>query len=492
MTNTDIELNQLLEIGIALSREKDPNCLLRTILEAAMEITSCDGGTLYILTENQLHFKMMITKSKNYYKGLCGEPIDLPAVALCPENVCAHAVLSGELINVPDVYNDQRFDFSGPLRYDAMTGYQTTSVLVVPMEDDYGDVIGVLQLINATNKDGKIIAFDATYQQVISSLASQAAIRLTTMNYSAEVVELLDSFVRVMSTAIDARSPYNANHTRNMAKYAERFLDWLQGQNHPWSFNQQEKRQLLMSIWLHDVGKLVIPLEVMDKETRLGSMIHAVEYRFETIRLLNKIDLLSNTIEQEEYRKREEMLQQSKDLVAKANVVSFLPDDLLREIELLSLKTYLGEDGRSHPWLEERERIALSVRKGTLTNEERAVMESHVLMTKKMLGEMKFSRNYAMVSEWASAHHEYIDGSGYPNQKKEEEIPREVRIITILDIFDALTARDRPYKPAMPVEKALGILQAMKNEGKLDGELLGLFIQSKAWEEPMQNEAKER
>lgn len=483
MNGREISISKLLEIGIALSREKDPNRLLRTIMDAAMEITACDAGTLYILSGGRLVFKIMITKSMDVYKGGCGEPIDIPPVTLHRENVCARAALDKVLINVPDVYHDPRFDFTGPRRYDAITGYKTTSMLVIPMEDDCGEVIGVLQLINAMDEDGRTVAFAPSCQQVVLSLASQAAIRLANMNYSAEVVELLDSFVSVMSTAIDARSPYNANHTRNMARYGERFLDWLNASGHSWKLSDTERHQFLLSIWLHDVGKLVIPLEVMDKESRLGGALAGVQQRFYIIGLLCRIALLGGTITKEEYGRRISELEDAHALVTRANSTGFLSDETLSQIDALAKRTYTDESGQCHPWLTEAEHTCLSVRKGTLTGRERSIMESHVELTEKMLGEMKFSRSYAEVPKWASAHHEHLNGMGYPHHLRGDEIPREVRLITILDIFDALTARDRPYKPPMPVEKAISILTDMVKDGQLDGQLLELFIQSRAWED---------
>jgi len=487
MSTGQIEFQKLLDIGIALSSEKDPNCLLLKILEAAMDITSCDGGTLYILNGDALTFKIMITRSMNVYRGGCGEEIDLPPVALRPENVCARAALERSLISVADVYHDPRFDFSGPRRYDAMTGYKTTSMLVIPMQDDQGEVIGVLQLINAIDQKRNTVEFDPKYQTVVLSLASQAAIRLTNMNYGAEVVNLLNSFVRVMSTAIDARTPYNANHTRNMARYGERFLDWLSRTGHPWQFTDADKRQFLMSVWLHDVGKLVVPLGVMDKASRLGADLPQVEHRFQVIGYLDRIAFLSGQLTKEVYTQRLSVLEQAKALVAQVDTAGYLADETVAQVDELARRTYEEEDGTVRPWITEQEHRALSVRKGTLTAEERNIMESHVVMTEKLLMEMKFSRSYASVPRWASAHHELLNGTGYPRGLQGEQIPREVRLLTILDVFDALTARDRPYKPAMPVQKALQILREMERDRQIDGEILALFIESGAWEDVLSN-----
>ncbi|MDR0905659.1 MAG: GAF domain-containing protein [Oscillospiraceae bacterium] len=480
-----VDTDKLLEVGIALSKQKDSDLLLETILNAAMDLTDCDGGTLYIKTDSALAFRTMITRSLDIHRNGKDEPITLPPVPLSPKNVCARAALDGVLINVPDVYNDVRYDFSGPREYDKLTGYRTVSMLVVPMEDDHGDIIGVLQLINAQNEDGSLTSFDVGYEAVISSLASQAAICLTNINYAAEVVSLLDSFVHVMSTAIDARSPYNANHTRNMAKYAGYFLDRVYGKstNTIWNFTPERRRQFLFSVWLHDVGKLVTPLEIMDKESRLGMKLDLLEHRFEVLRLQNRIDLLDESVSPERFEARQRQLTEALDLIHDANMAGFLPDDKIALIRTLAEPVYETSDGTPIPLIDEEELIALSVRKGTLTADERTIMEEHVIMTAKMLDQMAFSRNYTNVPIWASMHHEYVNGQGYPSGLSGDEIPVEARLLTIIDIFDALTARDRPYKPAMPIDKAIEVLHSMVKDGQLDGEILELFIGCTPWED---------
>ena len=273
-----ISIDKLLEIGIALSKEKDDDRLLGLILHEAMEMTDCDGGTLYIYDGESLRFHIMITKSMNFYKGGKNNPVELPPVPMLRSHVCACSAMENKLINIADVYeHNEEYDFSGPKNYDKMTGYRTQSMLVVPMEDENGDVTGVLQLINAKDSEGNTVAFKKEYEKVISSLASQAAICLMNMHHSMEIMELLDSFVRVMSTAIDARTPYNANHTKNMVKYGKKFLQYLRDTENPWQMDEQQEKEFIMSVWLHDIGKLVIPLEVMDKESRLGNKLSDVE-----------------------------------------------------------------------------------------------------------------------------------------------------------------------------------------------------------------------
>jgi HD-GYP domain-containing protein (c-di-GMP phosphodiesterase class II) len=476
-----LDVEKLLDIGIALSSEKNGDKLLGTILDAAMNITDCDGGTLYILDGETLRFKIMITKSLGIHKGSEGEEIGLPPIALSQSNVSGCAVLDKTPINIADIYESGLFNFTGPKEFDARTGYKTVSMLTVPMEDDRGDVIGVLQLVNALGPDGNPIPFAPEYERVIFSLASQAAICLTSRQHADEVSELLDSFVRVMSAAIDARSPYNANHTRNMAKYANRFVAWLKDSGLA-EFNETREKQFLMSIWLHDIGKLVVPLEVMDKESRLGPKIAEVEHRFQAIGMQSEIDFLRGTIGEDERNRRMDELRAARELVEKADRAGFLPDETLAAIRALGKTKAQGPDG-AVPYLSDDELNCLNVRKGTLTDDERGVMESHVTMTKRMLSEMSFPKRYRSVLDWASSHHEFLNGDGYPRKLTAEAIPLEVRTLTILDIYDALTARDRPYKPAVPTEKAFAILADMAAAGQLDAKLLDLFIQSEAWRE---------
>jgi len=480
---TQEQMQRFLAITVALSAERDREALLTFILDTAMDLTSSDGGTLYLLEEDGLHFCRMVTRSFGIRQGGHDAPITLPPVPLKPSHVCARAVLENRLINVDDVHSNTDFDFSGAKRYDQMTGYCTRSMLVVPLANDRGELIGVLQLLNAQNEKGESTSYPAEVEPLVEAIASQAAISLTNMKYSEQIHQLLDSLVGALSTAIDQRTPYNANHTRNMAKYGERFLDWLDRTNHPWRFDTQRRRTFLLSVWLHDVGKLVVPLSVMDKDSRLGDSLSEVEHRFSIMTLLSRIAALEGRISTDQAAAEQAEIAEALELIRKVNRAGFLPDEELAKITALAQRTYSDEAGETHPWLTEQELISLSVRKGTLTAEERTIMESHVVMTARILEQVSFPKMYDQVPGWAGAHHELLNGKGYPAHISGEEIPKEVRLLTILDVFDALTAKDRPYKPGMPVEKALSILDNMVNEGGMDAEILALFRESQAWEE---------
>lgn len=470
----EADMKKVLEVGVLLSSERDLDRLLEQILDCMMELAHCDAGTLYLLDGNALRFKIMRNNTLHTYSGGGGREPDLPPVPLRRENVCALAMLENRTVRIADVRKDSTCDFSGPIRYDAMTGYHTQSMLVVPMHSREGERIGVLQLINAQDADGMVCEFSEEMALVLESVASQASITIQNVRYIREIKALFQSFVRVMSSAVDERTPYNGSHTRHMAAYGDRFLDYLGTHPEGRRFTAPQREELLMSVWLHDIGKLVTPLEVMNKMARLTpEQSAAFAHRMQVIRLLAKM-----RGEPENGETRDTL-----EWVKKINTAGYMTDENLARLDELRQRTYLDEDGEERPWLEPEEYAMLSIRRGTLSEEERKIMEEHVVITEKLLSEIRFSKELRHVPEWASAHHELLNGLGYPRHWAGEQIPYEVRIITILDIFDALVADDRPYKPGMPVEKALSILQSMaEREGRLDPTLTKLFIESRCWE----------
>ena len=484
---TQEEVRKILNVGVLLSSERNLDRLLEKILSSVMDIAHCDAGTLYLLNQDKLYFTIMHNKTMGVCRGGDGRRPDIPPVALSRENVCALSLMEGRTINIPDVRKCHEYDLTGPVRYDAMTGYHTQSMLAVPMQNRKGEKIGVLQLINAEDAGGQVCPFPEEMELVLESVASQAAITIQNVRYLAEIQELFHSFVRVFVSAVDERSPYNASHTRHMAAYGERFLDYLNAQveknGRQAPFDAGRREELLMSIWLHDVGKLVIPLEIMDKQARLSHGQHqAFLHRMETLRLLGEIDALSGR--RENLEGLWEDINKAGGLVESANTAGFVTDEMLESLKQLAERTYRDRDGKEKPWLTKEEFEMLSIRKGTLSDKERDVMQSHVVMTDRLLSQIQFSAELSHVREWAASHHEYLSGDGYPRHLSGDEIPPEVRILTILDIFDALTADDRPYKPGMPPERALSVLKDMaEKENRLDRELVEQFAKSRCWEQ---------
>lgn len=486
-TMTQQEIRKILDLGVLLSTQRDQNKLLAQILDCMMDLAHCDAGTLYLLKDNALEFRILRNDTLGLRRGENGQPADLPPVPLSRENLCARSVLEGRTIRIDDVPGCSDPALTGPARYDALTGYCTRSMLVVSMQGRGGEPLGALQLINALGEDGQVQPFSEDMTLVLESAASQAALTIQNSRYVSQIRELFNSFVRVMSSAIDARSPYNGNHTKHMAACGERFLHFLNQRaamrGEPIPFEPQRAEEFLTSVWLHDIGKLVIPLEIMDKPARLlPGQRSEFFHRMERIRLLGRIDALSGGDTDPE--RLAEETRRAEELVNQCDTAGYLTDKCLARLEQLAQKKYTGTDGMAHPWLEKEELKMLSIRKGTLSDEERQKIQDHVRMTDHLLSQIDLPAELSHVRLWAGAHHEFLDGSGYAQHLKGEQIPFEVRLLTILDIFDALTAADRPYKPGMSAEKALNILKHMaQDEGKLDAELVELFAESQCWNE---------
>ncbi len=471
---------KLLEIFIDMSSEKDGELLLETMLNTALDITNCDAGTLYILNNNKLEFKYMITRSLNIKKGGKNKEITLPAVKLEKSHVCAYSVLENKAINIADVYKSDLFDFSGPKEYDKITNYKTKSMIVVPMEDDKGDIIGVLQLLNAQNEKGEIISFSKENEMILTAIASQAAIRIANMNYTKEIEELMESIVKTFAEVIYLRTPYNVSHTHNMQKYADKFLKWLEeNPSDIIKFSKVDAKLFSMSIWLHDIGKLITPLEIMDKATRLSVKLERVMTRLDLIKLTEKINSLINNTDYSAVLKD---IEQTRDFVNEVNVMKVLNDETLKKVGLLKSKTYIDENGCTKNWFTQDEIEDLSIIRGTLTFKERQTMQKHVEMTAQILTKMNFKNEYKKIPNWANNHHEFLDGTGYPKKLKGDEIDMPTRLLTIIDVFDGLSANDRPYKKPTPIERVFKIMHKMCDDGKLDKNLLTLFENSNCWE----------
>lgn len=476
MKLTNEELKKILNIGIKLSTEKDRDHLLASILENGMDITHCDGSTLYLLEDGMLHFKIMKTLSQNISRGENGEVIDMPPVPMTESNVCSYAAIHREIVNIFDVYDSTRFDFSGPKKYDALTGYHTQSLLVIPIENNEDELIGVLQLLNAMDENGNVISFDPEYEIIIRSLGAQAAIEMTNLKYVQDVKRQLRSFVEAMATVVDERTPYNGTHTRKVAEYAQMMADYINKQHLAGKcgeyFDEEHKDKLELAALLHDIGKMVVPLAIMNRATRLEREIGNLETRFQLLEAYYTIDCLKGRIDEEECSQRITYLRDSMDFIHKIDGMSFLNDEAYQRVQELAGHSYINEKGEELAYLTAQEQERLSIRKGTLTESDRRRMESHVVMTEKILSKVWFNKSYEEIPKWAASHHELLDGSGYPRHLKGDELDLETKMLTVADVYDALTAADRPYKKPVSQEKALSILKEMADEGKLDCRLV--------------------
>ncbi len=474
-------LDRMIRIALDLSSENDFDKLMRKILLEAMDICHCDAGTVYVLEDDHLNFHTVYTKSLGKTIEEQNQNNSLPPVPLGRKNVCACSALDKKKINIEDVYTSGEYDFSGAQKYDSITHYRTQSMLVIPMDDEKDDIIGVLQLINCMDENGKTIPFDRSYEDIISALASLAAVSLNNHQLAQEVYDMLHSFVEVMVDAIDARSSYNANHTRSMVRYAGRFLDWLDETENELKLNDDSRDAFLMSIWLHDIGKLIVPLEVLDKPDRLGNLRAGIKSRIEIACLMEKVRSYEKPETAGECAEKISMLKKAWNAIDEANKAGFLPDEKIEELKSYAKISCRTADDEEIALLDDRELEAITIRKGTLTEDERRQVQSHVVYTSRMLEKMVFKGIYKDVPFWSGSHHEFLNGNGYPNHLTAAELPFQSRMLTIIDVYDALTAEDRPYKPPMPPEKAFGILKNMRDDGQIDGQLLELFVASNAW-----------
>lgn len=470
------DFEKIMDIGIRLSTERNRNRLLMTILDKGMEITNCDASTLYLYENGELKFQFMKTLSQGISRGLDGEAIDLPPVPMKEENVCSYAAIHREVVNIPDVYASSRFDFSGPRQYDSLTGYRTQSQLVVPLANNENELIGVLQLINAMEEDGSVTAFNEEYEIIIRALGAIAAIELTNLSYVEALKAQIYSFVEALTTALEERTPYNALHTRNVEKYASLLADYItelhkEGKCDD-TFDPARKEQLMLAALIHDIGKMVVPLSIMNKATRLDTRIEKVDDRFRLLKALYEVDLLRGRITSEEYEAVSGELEAELAFIHEMDVIDRVSDEDCEHIRKLAEKQHVGEDGEILPYLTGKEAECLSIRSGTLTVQERKEMENHVVMTSKILEKVQFYKGFSMVPKWVGAHHEYMDGSGYPNGLKGDELDLETRLLTVVDIYDALVATDRPYKEPISRQGAIQILKDMAQRGKVDLQLV--------------------
>ncbi|HIJ91357.1 MAG: GAF domain-containing protein [Desulfobulbaceae bacterium] len=495
-------LYHLVKIGLGLSSEKNIDRLLERIVREARRFTNADGGTLYI-TESEraaLDFAIVQNDSLGVFMGGSGEAISWPPVVLRLEdgsenhrNVSAHCALTGTPVNIPDVYDAEGFDFQGTRDFDASTGYRSCSMLVIPLRDHEDEIIGVLQLLNAKDREtGVVVPFPEHEVGMVMSLASQAAIALTKMRLVRGLENLLDAFVRTIGDAIDEKSPYTAGHVFRVANLTEKIAHEVQqaktGKFASVSFSADELAEIRMAAWLHDVGKITTPEHLMDKATKLEAIfdrIELVRHRIEIARLNDEITRLKNG---ECTRTEEQPAPPAGDEMEKwQEVVNFLDainqggegmsDDSIEKIRRLAGLTYaLG--GVELPLLAPDEIENLSVRRGTLTAAERRVMNHHVEMSIRMLEGLPFPKKLRNVPAYAGMHHEKLNGTGYPRGLESGTIPLPARMLALADVLEALTAADRPYKQGKMLSESMSILEGMVDRGDLDGDLCDLVVDS--------------
>jgi len=500
-------IERLNEIGIALSAESDTPVLLELIMMGAKSLTQADGGSLYFLQDGELSFEIISNDSLDIQMGgTSGNEITFPAIPLVVDghenhsNVVTHCVLSGETVNIADAYNEDGFDFTGTRNFDSKTGFRTQSMLTFPLKDHEQEIIGVLQLINARDVEtGEVLAFSPIEQQLAESLASQAAVALTQRRLISELKVLFESFIRMIASAIDDKSPYTGGHCRRIPvltmMLAEAAHDTEQGPLKKFRITDKDRYELETAAWLHDCGKVVTPEYVMDKATKLETIydrINVLESRFEILRRDAEIDYLRGCMSGGEglteaellnaYEQKCQQYQLDFEFLRKANIGGeFMRDEDIARVQQLAQIEWTDASGLSRPLLTEDEAMNLSIQRGTLNHEEREVINNHIVATIKMLESLPFPRNLQNVPEYAGGHHEKMDGSGYPRGLRREEMSVQARIMAIADIFEALTASDRPYKQGKKLSECLKIMGFMKKDQHIDPDIFEIFIRERVY-----------
>lgn len=493
-------LKKLTQIGIALSAEKDHARLMQLILSNARELTGADAGTLYSRGEDEhLHFEILMNATLSiHHGGTSATSIEMPAVPLYTEDgtpnrhmVAAWAAVSGETINIPDAYDESGYDLSGTREFDERSGYRSRSFLTVPMRNHQDEVIGVLQLINKIDQD-EVRPFDTSDQELVQSLASLAAISLTNKRLIEDQARLFESFIELIAGAIDDKSPYTGGHCRRVPELTMMLADAAaatrDGPLGAFSMNEEDRYELRIAGWLHDCGKVTTPEYVMDKAVKLETIhdrIAEVKTRFEVLRRDAHIALLERRlggeIDESEaertYHEECERLDEESAFLAKCNLGGeMMSDEHKARVRRIAERQWLAADGRVRPLLDENEVLNLTIDRGTLTAKEREIINHHIVVTISMLESLPYPKHLARVPEFASGHHEHMDGSGYPRGLSGEQMSVQARAMAIADVFEALTAGDRPYKKAMKLSIALNILGRMSEEGKVDPDLFQVFV----------------
>ncbi|MES0327468.1 MAG: HD domain-containing phosphohydrolase [Gammaproteobacteria bacterium] len=511
MDQTIQRVARLNEIGISLSAERDTSVVCEKILQGAMELTNADGGSLYRMSDDQqtLEFVIVANHSLNIHMGgSSGVEIDFYPIQLFIDGkantsmVVSCAVYEDRTINIPDAYHVEGFDFSGTRKFDEKTGYRTQSILTVPMKNHEGEIIGVLQLINAKDEQGITKEFSAEECDLAESLASQAAVALTNNRLIEEQRELFESFIKMIAGAIDEKSPYTGGHCRRLPELtmmiAEACHDSDVGVLNDFSMKDNDRYELRIAGWLHDCGKVTTPEYVIDKATKLETIydrVNTVDTRFEVLKRDARIEMLeqklarmsadvsADTSDLERiFEEKIKQLDDDRDFIRISNFGGeFMDDELQQRVRNIAKYRWLDANNLESNLLDDDEVKNMIIQRGTLNDEEREIINNHIVMTIKMLAELPFPKHLLNVPEYAGGHHERMDGKGYPLGLTREQLSIPARMMGIADIFEALTSSDRPYKKAKKLSECLRILGFMKKDGHVDPDIFDVFVKEKVY-----------
>jgi len=510
------QVQRLNDIGMALSAEQDADILLETILLGARELTNADAGTLYILQDKakpkdkSLRFALVQNDTLNIHYGGTGQAVndnfpDLPLFlhdgAPNERMVAAYAVLHEQTVNIADAYATDGFDFQGTRQFDAKTGYRSQSMLVIPLKNHEHEVIAAIQLLNKKDLSGNTVTFTDDDVQLLSSLASQAAIALTNRLLIDDLHFLFESFIHVIASAIDAKSSQTGAHCRRVPDATLMLAQAASNSGYPgledFKMSKAEMYALEIAAWMHDCGKIVTPPHVIEKSKKLETIfdrIAIIEAKVEVLVREQRIAALEAEVaalksgqplrenhskalaEQEQF-----YLNTLEFLRSVNNGGEFMPDDQIERVQALAKLNFKTLDGKIKPLLDADELENLTIRRGTLTEAERQIMNDHMVHTINMLEQLPFPKHLKQVPEYAGGHHERMDGKGYPKGLTREQMSVPARIMGIADVFEALTAPERSYKKPMPLSQTLEIMGRMVENNHLDPDLFNLFVEKNVY-----------
>jgi HD-GYP domain-containing protein (c-di-GMP phosphodiesterase class II) len=489
-------MERLHEVGRALVSEQNLDRLLDLILTKARELLKAEAGSIYLLSGEGDRREMLFAHTQNAKVRLPFHRIILP---VSHQTLAGFVALTGESLNIQDVYQipeeaPYRFNDS----FDRQAGYHTTSVLVVPMQDTEGQVLGILQLLNRLDEDtGGAGIFSAGDQGLAQSLAGQAAVAVKNAQLRLEIEQLFEGFVAASVTAIEARDPVTSGHSGRVAALTVGLAEAINATTHgtygDLVFSDRQLREIRYASLLHDFGKVGVREQVLVKAKKLeANQLEIILQRLRQRELEEALDLLSQAwrggerFEGSHWDRvvgdRRAETERLIHLIRQSNEPTVLTQEVAEGLGLLEDLTFTHWSGERREVVEPESLASLKIRKGSLSEAERLEIESHVTHTFRFLQRIPWTRDLAGVPEIAYAHHERLSGRGYPRQLGEREIPVQSRAMAIADVFDALTAQDRPYKSAVPLERSLTILQEEARDGVIDRPLLDLFIEAKVFE----------
>ena len=489
-------IRRLNQIGIALSSETHLPTLLELLVREVRRFTRADAGSLYFKVGNQLRFQVAQNDTLAARKTAITQAFRPYPIPLDKTSIAGYVAVTGETLNISDVYQlppDAEYHFNQA--FDERNGYRSRSMLALPVGNHDNEIIGVLQLINALDEKGNVTVFDSDHVDLVASLASQAAVAIQNARLITAIHEVFAALVRYSASAIDARSPHTAGHSRRVATYCLRLARAVNDEtNGPFahvSFSDKELEELNYAAWLHDIGKIGVREEVLEKVDRLTpAAMELIANRFEMIKLAILYETQLNGSQAGgapqnpagEVERRLEEADQDLELIRQLNRAKWIKAEQIERAQQIQRKTFRDARGQIRPYLTEEEAHHLSVREGNLTSEEYEEIRGHVLHTLNIINKIPFAKDLERIPLIAAAHHEKLDGSGYPLGLKAPDIMIQARILGLADVYDALTATDRPYRGAMPIEEALTILTREAETGKLDRDLVELFVTKKLYD----------